>query len=63
MADNSRRLIVGITGTTGVAYGVRLLELLRAAQVETHVVMSKWAVRTLAHETRYSLADVQALAA
>jgi 4-hydroxy-3-polyprenylbenzoate decarboxylase len=56
------RLIVGITGATGTIFGVRLLEALRGANVETHLVMSKWAARTLAHETAYSLEQVQALA-
>ena len=58
----ARRLIVGISGATGVIYGVRALELLRQAGVETHAVASKWALRTLLHETRYTQADVQALA-
>ncbi len=56
------RLIVGITGATGTIFGVRLLEALRGANVETHLVMSKWAARTLAHETAYSLEQVQELA-
>jgi flavin prenyltransferase len=57
-----RRLIVGITGATGVIYGVRLLERLREARVETHLVISRWGARTLQHETRYSREDVEALA-
>jgi len=36
------RLIIGITGATGTIYGVRLLERLREASVETHVVISRW---------------------
>jgi flavin prenyltransferase len=56
------RLIVGITGATGIVYGVRLLERLREAQVETHVVISRWGVRTLQHETRYTREQVEALA-
>jgi 4-hydroxy-3-polyprenylbenzoate decarboxylase len=56
------RLIVGITGATGVIHGVRLLERLRDAAVETHVVLSRWGARTLQHETRYSREDVEALA-
>jgi len=57
-----RRLIVGITGATGVVYGVRLLQALRATGVESHLVVSRWGARTLLHETPYSLADVRALA-
>jgi len=63
MIENSpSRLIVGMTGATGGIIGVRLLEVLRDTQVETHLVLSKWAVRTLVHETDYSLEDVQRLA-
>jgi flavin prenyltransferase len=56
------RLIVGITGATGVIYGVRLLERLREASVETHLVISRWGARTLTHETPYSREQVEALA-
>ena len=57
-----RRLIVGITGASGTIYGIRLLEMLRGKDVETHLVVSQWAARTLSHETSYNLAQVQALA-
>ena len=43
-------------------YGVRLLERLRDAGVETHLVISRWGARTLAHETPYSREQVEALA-
>jgi len=56
------RLIVGITGATGAVYGVRLLERLREAGVETHLVISRWGLRTLQHETPYSREHVEALA-
>ena len=56
------RLIVGITGATGTIFGVRILQMLHGSGVETHLVVSKWAARTLAHETAYSLKDVQSLA-
>ena len=56
------RLVVGISGASGVVYGVRALELLRAAGVETHLVMSRSAEITLAHETDLKVADVRALA-
>ena len=36
-----RRLIVGMSGASGAVYGVRILELLRAAGIETHLVVSK----------------------
>jgi flavin prenyltransferase len=57
-----RRLVVGISGASGVIYGVRLLEALREAGIETHLVVTKSAEMTLAYETDRKLADVQALA-
>jgi len=58
----TRRVIVGITGATGIAIGVRVLEMLQDSSVESHLVMSRWGVRTLLHETPYSAKDVEALA-
>ena len=58
----SDRLIIGISGASGVVYGARLLELLRPLPVETHLVMTRAAQITLAHETDHKVADVQALA-
>lgn len=55
-------LIVGISGASGVIYGVRLLEILRVLGVPAHLVMSHSAEVTLAHETDLKVADVQALA-
>jgi 4-hydroxy-3-polyprenylbenzoate decarboxylase len=57
-----RRLIVGITGASGSIYGVRLLEMLKGTDVETHLVMSRWGARTLVHETPYTPEQVQRLA-
>ena len=57
------RLIVGISGASGVVYGVRLLEALRGSDVETHLVMSRSARLTLAYELPLKAADVEALAA
>jgi 4-hydroxy-3-polyprenylbenzoate decarboxylase len=62
MAAQPRRLVVGITGATGVIYGVRALEFLRRAGVETHAVASKWALRTLQHEAGYAQASLTAMA-
>jgi 4-hydroxy-3-polyprenylbenzoate decarboxylase len=56
------RLIVGITGASGVIYGVRLLQALRDLPIETHLVMTKTAEVTLAHETDFKVKDVKALA-
>jgi 4-hydroxy-3-polyprenylbenzoate decarboxylase len=62
MPDAPSRLIVGITGATGTIMGVRLLQALQIAGVESHLVMTKWAIRTLVHETDYSAEDVQRMA-
>lgn len=56
------RLILGISGASGVVYGVRLLELLRPLPIETHVVITKAAEMTFAYETDMKPADVRALA-
>jgi 4-hydroxy-3-polyprenylbenzoate decarboxylase len=48
-----KRLIVGMSGATGAIYGVRLLQVLQDAAIETHLIVSKWGARTLAHETTY----------
>ena len=56
------RLIVGITGASGAIYGIRALELLRPLPVETHLVLSAAAAITIAQETRYTIAEIRALA-
>jgi 4-hydroxy-3-polyprenylbenzoate decarboxylase len=61
-SDSPRRLIVAMTGATGTIIAIRLLELLRETGIETHLVMSKWAVRTLLHETSYKPEDVERMA-
>lgn len=58
-----KRLIIGISGASGVIYGVRMLQVLQqVAEVETHLVISNAARQTLALETDYALREVQALA-
>jgi flavin prenyltransferase len=56
------RLIVGISGATGIIYGVRLLEELRAAGVETHLVTSRAGEMTRSYETPYSPSELRAKA-
>jgi flavin prenyltransferase len=58
----AERLIIGISGASGVIYGVRALELLEGSGVETHLVMSGSAELTLAYETRFKLRQVHGLA-
>jgi 4-hydroxy-3-polyprenylbenzoate decarboxylase len=57
-----RRLIIGISGASGTVYGIRMLELLRGTDIETHLVMSKSAELTLAYETDYKTKDIRTLA-
>jgi 4-hydroxy-3-polyprenylbenzoate decarboxylase len=58
----TRRIIVGISGASGIVYGVRMLEALRTAGIETHLVMTRSAQVALAHELPQKPADVFALA-
>jgi flavin prenyltransferase len=51
-----------MTGATGTIIAVRLLQMLRESDIETHLVMSRWAARTLLHETSYRPEDVERLA-
>ena len=62
MTEKPKRIIVGISGASGVIYGVRALELLRTARVETHLVVSKAAEMTLAYESDLTLKDLRGLA-
>jgi 4-hydroxy-3-polyprenylbenzoate decarboxylase len=57
-----RRIVVGMTGATGAILGIRLLEALRELDVETHLVLSEWAEKTIRIETDYTVAQVQQLA-
>jgi flavin prenyltransferase len=60
---NLTRLVIGLSGASGIVYGIRLLEILRdMPEVETHLVMSSAAKQTLAYETDLKVTDVQALA-
>lgn len=56
------RIVIGISGASGVTYGITALQLLRDLGVETHVVMSRSAQVTLAHESTLRVADVRELA-
>ncbi|TNE37684.1 MAG: UbiX family flavin prenyltransferase [Alphaproteobacteria bacterium] len=62
MADQKERVIVGITGASGIQYAVRILEILRDLGIETHLVMSKAAEITCAYETDLSTSDIVSLA-
>jgi 4-hydroxy-3-polyprenylbenzoate decarboxylase len=56
------RLIIGISGASGVIYGIRLLELLRSTAVQSHVVISKAAEMTISYETDRKASEVKKLA-
>jgi len=56
------RIIVGISGATGVIYGVRMLKALRDCGVETHLVLTQSAVKNMMIETEYTVADLESLA-
>jgi 4-hydroxy-3-polyprenylbenzoate decarboxylase len=62
MSDRPQRLIVGISGASGIIYGVRVLEALRPTDIETHLVMSKSAEITLAYEMSAKVAEIHDLA-
>jgi len=62
MESQPKRLVVGITGASGVILGIRLLEMLRPVEIETHLVLSPAARATIAQETTWKVSDVQALA-
>lgn len=57
-----KRIVVAITGATGIAMGIRILELLKELGVETHLVISKWGMATMKYETDYTFEQVVSLA-
>ena len=57
-----RRIIVGISGATGIVYGIRMLKALAACGVETHLVVTQSAIKNMIIETEYTAADLDALA-
>ncbi len=59
---SKKRIIIGISGASGVIYGIRLLEVLQHTDIETHLVMTPSARVTLKHETDLSVKQVKALA-
>lgn len=60
--SDPKRLIVGITGASGVIYGVKLLEALKSKPIEIHLIMTPSAEVTLAHEMDLRAIEVRALA-
>jgi 4-hydroxy-3-polyprenylbenzoate decarboxylase len=56
------KLIIGITGSTGVIYGVRLLEVIKEKNIKTHLIITEWAKKCLTMETRFTVDYVKSLA-
>jgi 4-hydroxy-3-polyprenylbenzoate decarboxylase len=56
------KIIVGITGSSGVIYGIKLLYFLKKSKIETHIVLSKWAEKNIEIETDESIVEVKKLA-
>jgi 4-hydroxy-3-polyprenylbenzoate decarboxylase len=62
MGDDSKRIIVGISGASGVIYGIDLLKALRDCGCESHLVLSEWARKNILLETDYTVAEVERFA-
>ena len=63
MKEGFRRLVVGISGASGVVYGIRILEILRdIEQVETHLILTNAAKQTIGMETDFSASQIEELA-
>ena len=60
--ENPKRIIVGITGASGVIYGIRLLKILKNLNIETHLIISEVAKKTILIETSFTLKDVEQMA-
>jgi 4-hydroxy-3-polyprenylbenzoate decarboxylase len=57
-----KRIIVGISGASGAVYGIEMLKMLKELGAQTHLVITKAARITIAHETEYSVSEISALA-
>ena len=56
------RLVIGMTGSTGVIYGIRMLETLKKLDVDTHLIMSEWAQKCVSMETDFTVDQVKSMA-
>ena len=57
-----KKIIIGITGSTGSILGIRLLEILGKLDIETHLIVSKWGLQTLEYETNYTYDQIRGMA-
>jgi 4-hydroxy-3-polyprenylbenzoate decarboxylase len=62
MTPRKTRIVVGVTGATGAVLAIRLLEILRSLDVETHLIFSKWALATMKYETDIPVEHIKKLA-
>ena len=60
--NSNRRLILGISGASGIVYGIRFLEIMDQMPIETHLVMSQSAEVTLPYESNYKLSEIKSKA-
>ncbi|BGP47496.1 phenylacrylic acid decarboxylase [Rhodotorula kratochvilovae] len=60
--ERRKKIVVAVTGATGTMIAIRLLEALRALDIETHLILSKWALQTMKYETDMSADEVRSLA-
>lgn len=62
MSEHKKKIVIGITGASGIIYAIDLMKKLRSApNVETHGILSNWAKKNLQLETDYSLKDIKQL--
>ncbi|KAI9727010.1 MAG: phenylacrylic acid decarboxylase [Cirrosporium novae-zelandiae] len=57
-----KRIVIAITGATGTVYAIRVLQILRKLNVETHLIISKWALATMKYETEMTESEIRSLA-
>jgi 4-hydroxy-3-polyprenylbenzoate decarboxylase len=62
MTEEVKKIIVSITGASGAIYGIRLLEILKKCDIETHLIISKSANLTISTETAFAINDIKNLA-
>ncbi|KAL0264253.1 phenylacrylic acid decarboxylase [Diplodia seriata] len=62
IVQRNPRIVVGVTGATGTVYAIRLLEILRSLDIETHLILSKWAQATMKYETDLTWEHLHSLA-
>jgi flavin prenyltransferase len=62
LVSNKLKIVVGVTGSSGVVYGIKLLYLLNKFGIETHVVLSKWAEKNIEIETDENITEIKKLA-